>query len=434
MVGETPMTSSSTAARARLATLPIVVLLALGGASGVLSIPLAACGTGPNGAVADGGADAPGEGGGGDSDFTVPFPDTGTTPIVDAGSLPDAGADDDAGPLIDGSSCMVLTCPGQCVQGRCRVVLASTGAYDLAIHGSSVFWTSPGAAPGAGFVFSLPTTPTATTPSVTLGSEHTYPTGIAVNDTNVFWTDNSPTAGLVFSVPIGGIPKKDAGMVDAGDAGTSPGLTIANGQVSPTGIALDATYVYWTSQAPSNGTVVRAPLQGGPSVTLASNRSLPSAIAVDATSVYWIDTGVGVNGGAVLKVAKEGDAGTIVTLATTQNAPRSIAVDGTSVYWATLGSNPNTSAVLKVPVGGGTVTTIAGHQGPVNGVAVDSTTVYWSIGSSVQMGAVLSAPVDGNVVTTLASGLDSPFALAFDDTSLYWTDNVDGTVTKLSPK
>jgi hypothetical protein len=71
---------------------------------------------------------------------------------------------------------------------------------------------------------------------------------------------------------------------------TTLGMAIG-GQGGPmgTGLALDDTDVYWVDQA-MVGTVMKVSKKGGTATTLARDAN-PIAIAVDATSVYWSDAG-----------------------------------------------------------------------------------------------------------------------------------------------
>jgi len=118
--------------------------------------------------------------------------------------------------------------------------------------------------------------------NVVLAPSETQPWSIAIDATNVYWTDKS-NPGSVKSIGING---------------TNP-VTLASGQGAPWGIAVDSNFVYWTNF--NDNTVVKTPIGGGTVYTLASEpQQNPSAIAVDNVSVYWIDQG----GGNILKVAK----------------------------------------------------------------------------------------------------------------------------------
>jgi len=65
-------------------------------------------------------------------------------------------------------------------------------------------------------------------------------------------------------------------------------------------MALDATYVYWTSPGVGSASIVKAAINGGEVTTIASNLDGAAGIAVDNTSptttasnVYWTDSSSG---------------------------------------------------------------------------------------------------------------------------------------------
>jgi hypothetical protein len=69
------------------------------------------------------------------------------------------------------------------------------------------------------------------------------------------------------------------------------GTPITLGAGDPAGIAVDDTNVYWTTAPFDGGTgsLIRVPKQGGVAVTLAAGQNDPGSVAVDAQRVYWTD-------------------------------------------------------------------------------------------------------------------------------------------------
>ncbi len=236
---------------------------------------------------------------------------------------------------------------------------------------------------------------------VNLSSGLNSPLRVAVDSTNIYWTENNDT-GTVKKVSISG------GTV----------TTLASGLNDPAGIAIDSTNVYWTEEN-SNGTVKKVSISGGTVTTLASGLSNPADIAVDSTNIYWTEDTT------VKKVSISG--GTATTLASGQSYPYGIAVDSTSVYWAEFSSG----TVKKVSISGGTATTLASGLSSPDNIAVDSSNVYWT--EFTATGTVKKVSRSGGTVTTLASGLNKPWDIAVDSANVYWTENNDsGTVKKVS--
>ncbi len=178
----------------------------------------------------------------------------------------------------------------------------------------------------------------------------------------------------------------------------------------PISLALDAVNVYWgtTGCGPSGyGQIQSVPIGGGTPKTLAQGLSTPTGLAVDATSVYFSDTQEFVVGSVPL-----GGASTWTELAVTMgNTPATLAFGQGALYWLNWSWKlADDASIMSVAVGGGTPEPVVAPGSWLGGPIATTTTLYWADG----MGNLQSMPLGGGPVTALGIVIGlygvSPFA------------------------
>lgn len=154
--------------------------------------------------------------------------------------------------------------------------------------------------------------------------------GLAIASQSIYWTSQAKDAGAVYACAVGGCAKP---------------TTIAMSAGGPWDLAVDGTYVFWTTG--DDGQVLRCPLAGCGSdapFVIAANQGFPGGIAADASGVYWVNQ----KSGGVLHCAATGcpSSGPQV-LATGQNQPWEIVLDDKSLYWSNAGTS-NDGSIMRL--------------------------------------------------------------------------------------
>lgn len=254
-----------------------------------------------------------------------------------------------------------------------------------------------------------------------LGTESLYPTGIAIDASYVYFGD---TGGHVYKLPLTG-----GATIQVG--------TSANGSG---GVALSDSTVYW-GYTPY---IYSAPIGGIAGAQTVANfmsfgttGNIATGVAADANNVYVTTMSSGTSGGLVVQAPNGG--GSPIELAsglsypafpTTMqlDPPRNLAVGGGFVYWASPGAVDGSGTIMRAPIGGGgTVQTLATGQAYPWGLTVDANNVYWTnLGTNAKSfadGAVMKVPIAGGASpTALSSPILRANVVAVDATDVYFSN------------
>jgi hypothetical protein len=229
----------------------------------------------------------------------------------------------------------------------------------------------------------------------TLATADTYLGAIAVDEALVYC---SLMGGGPFAVPKAG----------------GEWLLVGTVSEQPYGVAVDAENVYWVTWLYQNedyGIVARYSKQDGEIVALADNQLAPLRLAIDATHVYWTAGDAG-EGGIVRKVPTGG--GEVTTLATGASPQGFIALDDANVYFTVEGA----SELMAVPKRGGTAFVVATLQGRLGSLVADGESVYVS-----STEGIFEVARDGSTVEHVSGSRWSLYGVAIDTDFVYWIGN-----------
>ncbi len=256
------------------------------------------------------------------------------------------------------------------------------------------------------------------------------PTGLAVDDSFVYWADSGSNsirrtsksggaqAGIYAGAVTSGLAVDGASVYfsdgarvlsvpKGGGAGTQLAAAAANR------LALDDGFVYWTN--PAAGLVQRVGKGGGAPTTLASGLRSPLGIRIKDGFVYWTEAGAG---GGVWRVPSSG--GTPSKYADGSQSA-GIEVFGAGVYWA---DNSAASGRIRSLTDGFESIPASGLGTPLVDTAADGEFLYWLEGST--NGLLRQMRPGGGTLAALAQGLSDPVAILADAGFVYWLERAGG--------
>jgi hypothetical protein len=143
----------------------------------------------------------------------------------------------------------------------------------IALDATALYWANHDASNGE-----IVKMPIAGGPSTPVASGRANPHSVVVASGYVYWTeqgDGTPNTGSVQRAPVD----------SDGDAGAI--TTFADHQPMPSAIAVDASNVYWTDSVA--GRIMRAPLSGGAALPVGINEATPMGLVVTPTCLYFAD-------------------------------------------------------------------------------------------------------------------------------------------------
>lgn len=215
--------------------------------------------------------------------------------------------------------------------------------------------------------------------AVVVAADQDTPVSLVVDATHVYWVDAAPI-GRVMKAPIGG--------------GAVPTLLATSVMAEFSGVAVDDTNVFWTTYEESGSIMLVGKSGGIVNFIAMGKQTYPAAIVADESDIYWISFGDGAvkgastfidniasgqvaarsglaltedhvywidddaTGGIAARRASRGADGTVTELVrllpAESGADGNLAVDGASIYFPTA-----TCSIAQAPGAGGEATMLS---------------------------------------------------------------------------
>lgn len=323
--------------------------------------------------------------------------DDGGVPDATSDAGSDAGCGDTSSSKTNCGRCGHDCQGGDCIAGLCQPVQLTTAASPFTL---AVDTSNVYFATGTSIVKCSIAGCTAPTPLAT--NQGSGLSGLAIDATNIYWVGNS--AAVIRTCPLA-------------NCGTP--TTLASAQSNPRVVSVSGSSIYWVNGG--DETTVAGHLNQCNITTCNNNPTVLASvgdawgIASDPTSVYWTRTGTAAS---LSKCAGAGCSSSPSVLASNEHGAFALAIDSASAYWVTA----TDGQVLKCSLGGcgGNPVVLASSQKPEWGLAVDATSVYWSNYTST--GTIMACAKTGcnGTPTPLATNQNMPAHVVVDANSIYW--------------
>jgi hypothetical protein len=333
------------------------------------------------------------------------------------GGASSTGAGGDAGACCLGNVCEE--------SGRCASITMHIGAVigSLALDATRVYWTDP----HLGEVLALSKAALPGDIPDALATAEDHAATIAVRGGLACWSTRDMEADTY------------ALRCRASEGEEEP-VTIATGDGSIVGLALDDTHAYFgvVLAATSATSVLRVPLAGGEFETLVApdqhGLSSPALDQADPTDdrVYWARLEPEPEGG-IFSIRKDKlPAEEPRTEVTGQARPLRLVVDDRALYWTNTEDDGATAdRVMSAPVGGEATEIDASFETPW-AIAKYEDTLAWTAIANVQNdGVVATKALPNGEVRVLADGQAWPGSVAIDERAVYWGNEYDGRLQKI---